>query len=159
MLLGGLWHGASYNFVLWGGLHGMYLSLERAQRQAKFRLLPSRLPKLPKVLLSWLFVFCVIAFTRIFFRIEEFQVALSYVHGLWDYSEFLLRKISSKFEIAQVFVLISFTALIDGVFYRRRRLIKFLDSQWGPAFGIAFLILLVQLVGTFGGGAFIYFQF
>jgi len=29
MLLGGLWHGASWNFVLWGGLHGSYLALER----------------------------------------------------------------------------------------------------------------------------------
>lgn len=30
MLLGGLWHGASWNFVIWGGLHGAYLAFERA---------------------------------------------------------------------------------------------------------------------------------
>ena len=30
MLLGGLWHGASWNFVMWGGLHGLYLAVERA---------------------------------------------------------------------------------------------------------------------------------
>lgn len=30
MLLGGLWHGASWNFVIWGGLHGGYLAFERA---------------------------------------------------------------------------------------------------------------------------------
>lgn len=30
MLLGGLWHGASWNFVIWGGLHGGYLAAERA---------------------------------------------------------------------------------------------------------------------------------
>ncbi|MGA9333775.1 MAG: MBOAT family O-acyltransferase [Rudaea sp.] len=30
MLLGGLWHGASWNFVIWGGLHGLYLAFERA---------------------------------------------------------------------------------------------------------------------------------
>ena len=28
MLLGGLWHGASWNFVIWGGLHGLYLAIE-----------------------------------------------------------------------------------------------------------------------------------
>lgn len=33
MLLGGLWHGAAWTFVLWGGLHGLYLVLERALRQ------------------------------------------------------------------------------------------------------------------------------
>ena len=32
MLLGGLWHGASWNFVLWGGLHGTYLTIERILR-------------------------------------------------------------------------------------------------------------------------------
>lgn len=33
MLLGGLWHGASWNFVLWGGLHGMFLIVERLWRK------------------------------------------------------------------------------------------------------------------------------
>ena len=32
MFLGGLWHGASWNFVLWGGLHGTYLTIERIFR-------------------------------------------------------------------------------------------------------------------------------
>ena len=30
MLLGGLWHGANWTFVIWGGLHGAYLAFERA---------------------------------------------------------------------------------------------------------------------------------
>ena len=33
MLLGGLWHGAAWNFVIWGGLHGTMLALERAPRK------------------------------------------------------------------------------------------------------------------------------
>ena len=33
MLLGGLWHGAAWTFVIWGGLHGTLLALERAARQ------------------------------------------------------------------------------------------------------------------------------
>ena len=32
MLLGGLWHGASWTFVVWGGLHGPYLAVERVLR-------------------------------------------------------------------------------------------------------------------------------
>ena len=35
MLLGGLWHGASWNFVLWGGLHGFYLILNKIIRRYK----------------------------------------------------------------------------------------------------------------------------
>src|SRR5947208_4933166 len=33
MLLGGLWHGANWTFVAWGGLHGLYLAIERALRK------------------------------------------------------------------------------------------------------------------------------
>ena len=36
MLLGGLWHGASWNFVIWGGIHGSMLALERKHRKASF---------------------------------------------------------------------------------------------------------------------------
>ena len=34
MLLGGLWHGAAWNFVVWGALHGTYLAVERAAARA-----------------------------------------------------------------------------------------------------------------------------
>ena len=53
MLLGGLWHGANWTFVVWGGLHGLYLSAERwlrsrfrASRPAAWRHRP-RAPHLP----------------------------------------------------------------------------------------------------------------
>jgi D-alanyl-lipoteichoic acid acyltransferase DltB (MBOAT superfamily) len=36
MLLGGLWHGAGWNFVLWGGLHGLYLSINHAWQKLPF---------------------------------------------------------------------------------------------------------------------------
>ena len=44
MLLGGLWHGAGWTFVLWGALHGVYLVVNHLWREAKARLglLPSR---------------------------------------------------------------------------------------------------------------------
>jgi alginate O-acetyltransferase complex protein AlgI len=38
MLLGGLWHGASWTFVLWGGLHGAYLVINHRWRRLGFRL-------------------------------------------------------------------------------------------------------------------------
>jgi alginate O-acetyltransferase complex protein AlgI len=43
MLLGGLWHGAAWNFVIWGGLHGAMLAAERAMgRESAYRRLPRR---------------------------------------------------------------------------------------------------------------------
>ena len=41
MLIGGLWHGASWNFVIWGAIHGFMLAFERLQgKQSYYRRLP-----------------------------------------------------------------------------------------------------------------------
>jgi alginate O-acetyltransferase complex protein AlgI len=59
MLLGGLWHGAAWGFVLWGGLHGLFLVVEHALR--------GRGPRLP-VLARWLVVFHAVVLAWAFFR-------------------------------------------------------------------------------------------
>lgn len=70
MLLGGLWHGASWNFVIWGALHGSYLVVER--------LLLQRIPgwqseRLPMRLLRWFVTFHMVCFAWIFFRANNFD--------------------------------------------------------------------------------------
>jgi alginate O-acetyltransferase complex protein AlgI len=55
MLLAGLWHGAAWNFVIWGGLHGIYLVLHREYRR-QFRPLPEipgRMLTLLAVIVAW----------------------------------------------------------------------------------------------------------
>jgi alginate O-acetyltransferase complex protein AlgI len=79
MLLGGLWHGASWNFVLWGALHGGALVLERAVgRNLRNRLLPPLLSRpltLLVVLVGW-----------VLFRAETLSDALSYLGSMADFS-------------------------------------------------------------------------
>ena len=77
MLLGGLWHGANWTFVIWGGLHGGALAVERAW--ADFA--PKRWPPLP----AWvkLFVtFHVVVLGWIFFRAPSFADAMAYLGGI-----------------------------------------------------------------------------
>lgn len=71
MLLGGLWHGASWNFVIWGGLHGLYLALERLLRKW-FRF------QLPKAV-HWFITFQLVCFAWIFFRAEDFATSKAIV--------------------------------------------------------------------------------
>ncbi len=71
MLLGGLWHGAAWNFVVWGGLHGVLLALERARGK---RPLYDRLPQPARVALTFLLVL----FTWVFFRAPDLPAALRY---------------------------------------------------------------------------------
>lgn len=72
MLLGGLWHGASWNFVVWGGLHGAYLAVER-------RLFRGRPPRGPwKSAVTWgraTVVFLLVSVTWVFFRAPSFETA------------------------------------------------------------------------------------
>jgi alginate O-acetyltransferase complex protein AlgI len=80
MLLGGLWHGADWRFVLWGGLHGAYLVGERVasawwatQRTAPAR--PSQLVSLGR----WLFTFHLVCLAWILFRADSTGTALEIV--------------------------------------------------------------------------------
>jgi D-alanyl-lipoteichoic acid acyltransferase DltB (MBOAT superfamily) len=55
-LLSGLWHGASWNFLLWGGYHGLLLVLWRAWEKAPERWRPQRFPRWPQVILTFLLI-------------------------------------------------------------------------------------------------------
>jgi D-alanyl-lipoteichoic acid acyltransferase DltB (MBOAT superfamily) len=68
MLLGGLWHGASWNFVLWGGYHGVALSIERALWGREERKGWVRLP-------LTVFTFLIVTIGWVFFRAKSFGAA------------------------------------------------------------------------------------
>lgn len=78
MAIGGLWHGASWNFVIWGGCHGILLILERwVTIQFPYRL-PSYLRPV-RILGTFLFV----SFLWIFFRSTDITSSLCYLQGLF----------------------------------------------------------------------------
>lgn len=92
MLLGGLWHGASWNFVVWGGLHGLYLVVHRVRRAGN---VSADLPgwrDLPAIGLT----FGVVSMTWIFFRAADFATAadvfraLAFQPGFTDRGDVLL---------------------------------------------------------------------
>ncbi|MGA7097456.1 MAG: MBOAT family protein [Acidimicrobiia bacterium] len=75
MLLGGLWHGAAWGFVLWGGLHGLYLAVERLWRDRRGR------QDTPIGLPAWS-VFLIVTVTWIPFRAASLGSAVSILGGL-----------------------------------------------------------------------------
>jgi alginate O-acetyltransferase complex protein AlgI len=75
MLLGGLWHGAAWTFVLWGGIHGTALSVERFTREH----FPGfRLPTWA----AWLVTFNVVCVAWVFFRSPNLATAFDILGGL-----------------------------------------------------------------------------
>ena len=78
MLLGGLWHGAAWTFVIWGLLHGLYLMINHGWRALPGRTASRLLPR-PT---AWLLTFVAVAFAWVFFRSPTFGHALAMVEGL-----------------------------------------------------------------------------
>ncbi len=75
MLLGGLWHGAGWTFVVWGGLHGAYIVVNQAYRtRAAARILPWT--KLPKPI-AWMLTMICITVAWVAFRAETLGGALT----------------------------------------------------------------------------------
>jgi alginate O-acetyltransferase complex protein AlgI len=75
MLLGGLWHGAAWTFLLWGGIHGTALSAERFARERR----PGfRLPAWA----GWLITFNVVCVAWVFFRAPDLDTAFAVLGGL-----------------------------------------------------------------------------
>ncbi|MBI1329185.1 MAG: MBOAT family protein [Alphaproteobacteria bacterium] len=73
MLLGGLWHGANWTFVVWGGLHGVYLAINHAWGGLRWKLPDS-------LALGLTFLATIVAW--IFFRAESFSGATAMLRGL-----------------------------------------------------------------------------
>lgn len=151
MLLGGLWHGASWTFVVWGALHGLYLAIERAcgvgtKPPGRWRW-PRRVLTFHLVCLAW-----------IFFRAPTFAVAGQVLRGLGSGGLHLVA--------ARLLPTLAALAIIAGYWLVRplreplQRIIPgpSLAPQMGYAV-VAGLFLLVAMVLGASTNAFIYFRF
>ena len=82
-LLGGIWHGAGWTFVLWGALHGLALVIHRFWQKLGLRM---------PTLLAWFITFNFINIAWVFFRATSFDDALKVLHGMFHFSDISLSK-------------------------------------------------------------------
>ncbi|MDP2265876.1 MAG: MBOAT family protein [Thiobacillus sp.] len=82
MLLGGLWHGAGWPFIIWGGLHGAYLCLNHAWITLRTRWFGSRPAGQTERLAGWLLTFLAVVVGWVFFRASDTSSALSVLHAM-----------------------------------------------------------------------------
>lgn len=76
MLLGGLWHGSSWNFVIWGAIHGIFLALERLANKEAFY---QKLPKFAGIIMT----FIIVVFAWVFFRATDLPSAIHYLQAMF----------------------------------------------------------------------------
>jgi D-alanyl-lipoteichoic acid acyltransferase DltB (MBOAT superfamily) len=157
MLLGGLWHGASWKFVFWGVLHGSALAFERFFGNL-IRLPKNYFVKTIQILLTFHFV----TFCWVFFRAKDFTTALQLISNIGDLTfDWKQWKVIIQ-GYQNVFLLI----LIGFVWhFLPNRVIQFLQKAFGflPLLGkaivLAFVFWIVYATASEGPQPFIYFQF
>lgn len=160
MLLGGLWHGANWTFVIWGGIHGAWLSLERLGNSLLGRTEQSRVESVGLFSLrGWgqrIFLFHLVCFTWVFFRAASFGRALHYLSGLsrfeWKTEYWTAIKFLATFTLPLFLLdLLLEVRAEEYPFEKRSEIVR-----------IAFAALLLVCVAFFAANAitaFIYFQF
>ena len=170
-LLCGLWHGASWNFVIWGMIHGFFLVIERIglERFLKRLWLPLRhVYALLVVMTAW-----------IFFRIEDFSQALHYIKTMAGFapgreaSQYLSIYFTQDKQLVFIFGIIGSMPLkkLAAVIYDKVSFLKYSKQssilQFSEAgaevigvfllLGIFFLSIMLVAAGTYN--PFIYFRF
>jgi alginate O-acetyltransferase complex protein AlgI len=159
-LLGGLWHGAAWTFLLWGAFHGVYLAVERAVRGWLGLDGPTRAPAHWAV--AWLgriWIFHVVCFSWILFRGGNLETAGAMLQGIVAWRSAVPEvTLWGGWPVALVAIGLA-TQVFDGPLLWRlaRRL-----SGW-PAWVLgavaAVVLTAILALGPEGVAPFIYFQF
>jgi len=156
-LISGLWHGASWNFVLWGAWHGLFLILDRLFLVKVLK----AIGKLP----ATLFTFLVAVHGWVIFRIEDMSLAWAYLGRMysWEWGDFSFSwssEVAFTFLIAFFFAF--FTAFKPGQWVEKQTFERLYGNgkhliAW--SLGVMLLILSVASISASGFNPFIYFRF
>jgi D-alanyl-lipoteichoic acid acyltransferase DltB (MBOAT superfamily) len=159
MLLGGLWHGANLTFVVWGGLHGLYLSIEKLlSEHFGLKLLEDKNKFSVRILFKQIICFHLVCLAWVFFRAANIEVAIHYIVRLLNIASFNIMNIDS---FMQQSVIILGLALALHLLNRKFNL-KNTISTWRLEFKFAFLVftfILLLVMGVKQEVRFIYFDF
>ena len=161
MLLGGLWHGASWNFVIWGGLHGLYLLVHRIwlkDKKVEELNYVFNWATFPKTLISVGFTFLLVSFTWLFFRATTFQDTMLFFSKLqhWEPSEFTFQYLKIAFSFLSITFLFDFFEYKTG----KHAFVNVIENK-AIRYGILAALFSVSLIYILQAKSapFLYFQF
>jgi alginate O-acetyltransferase complex protein AlgI len=165
-LLTGLWHGANWTFIVWGGLNAIYILLSlpllnknrnNLEVVAQGKLLPSITE-----LLSMVTTFGLTVFAWIFFRAENIGHAVSYISKIFSLSIFTIPEFDGQKKATTLILVVAFFVLVEWIGREEQYAIADFGTKWRRPARWAFYSLIIFLIGMFMQTKeipFIYFQF
>lgn len=156
MLLGGLWHGANWTFVIWGLLHGSFLVIQR--------MLPPLAPILPfdrvTIVLQIALVFALVCLAWIFFRAATIHDAWMIITKIATMEGGAAGLSSDRLTIVRNLLIVAILIITEVMAELRQRAVAPVTA---PGFRHAAVLLLllwtISAFGAFAGSQFVYFQF
>ena len=177
MLLGGLWHGANWTFVVWGGLHGFYLWVEkffidlREKRSAS--LAPVAIPAVTKKasiipefpvnkkltgFMYALFTFFLVNVTWVFFRSADFSQAWQLLGSMFGQVKGATALLTTL-AVVKITVITSLMVIVHWLMRNTRVMDVARKMHWG-ALGVIWAVLILLIIWSQeSSSSFIYFQF
>jgi len=148
-LVSGIWHGAGWNFVLWGALHAAFVVIELVYRS---RFGKAMIPDFLKMILT----FFVVSIAWIFFRTPTTEQSFGIIEMLFGGADFgvISSQVMNNAEIVLSVLLILVLLVIEKLDLR----LKF-NTTWSFAAMSSAVIFIIYLLGVFNQEQFIYFQF
>jgi D-alanyl-lipoteichoic acid acyltransferase DltB (MBOAT superfamily) len=175
MLIGGLWHGANWTFVIWGAIHGAGLVIERAVkthwhawRNARTRLnslgaaaatdhaTPSPLANFVAAAVGWFITFHLFTLAAVFFRSPELATAMDYFRAMVAFQGGAQLLTPFLLALTVGSVAVHFMPG-NGIEKMAERMRDWQAVALGLTLGIG--LLLIETIGPEGVAPFIYFQF
>ena len=156
-LILGFWHGASWNFIIFGLLHGFVLSIEYLTR--KFRKqLRNKIPLWLNDIMGICFTFMYFSFTTVFFKADNANDAFMIIKRI--FTEFGVMSYNGLgvliFSVMGIAIIVLHG--IANVYYPQVELL-YSSNKYISFFSILFLLIYITSFGVFDGSQFIYFKF
>ena len=161
MFLAGLWHGAGWNFVVWGLLHGFYLAVQRPVSRAWNALCRMmHLPRVFSMITAILLVFFLTCIAWIFFRVTNLSRAVYVLKAIFSWgSTAHLSFGGEKFQLVRLALIIGTVLVVDFLAtWETVRAIYFQYPLMRAGF-VGLAMLMILFTGSFAANTFIYFQF
>lgn len=163
-LVSGFWHGANWTFIVWGGLHALFILpsiVLKTNRQnleivAKGKYLPTL-----KEFSQLIFTFLLIVFSWIFFRADNISHATQYISEIFSGSIFTIPRFIEMKKSLVICLLIIVFMFIEWMGREEEYAIAKLGLQSKPFYRYLFYNIIIVSLFWFGGNEqqFIYFQF
>jgi D-alanyl-lipoteichoic acid acyltransferase DltB (MBOAT superfamily) len=172
-LVSGLWHGAKWNFVIWGALHGVYMVISSLTENFRKKVVQViRLDRIPKLhnIIKMLITFVLVNLAWVFFRANSLSDSLIVLKGISktifevpNIKEEILALNYSGYYLIGCICIIVFVMVVEYMHYVKSMIVRIKSKplliRWSLYYATIFIIIILGRYGNEESSQFIYFQF